>query len=114
MAHEVAHLFMADSIGRNAWRDLSHWKQEGFPEYAANIGLVRHDPEASLHARIGILLDDTQWLGPRSWDRIHYEAWLLVEYLLDVEGQEFRAVLADSITREATYASMIDWWSEGG
>jgi hypothetical protein len=114
MAHEVAHLFMADSIGRKAWRGLPHWKQEGFPEYVANIGLVREDPEASLPARIGILLDDMQWLGPRSWDRIHYEAGLLVEYLLEVEGLEFRAALADSITREATYTSMIDWWSDDG
>ncbi len=109
MAHEVAHLIMADSIGRSTWRALPRWKQEGFPEYVANIGLIREDSAASLPQRIEILLDDGQWLGPRSWDRIHFEAGLLVEFLLEVRDYDLVAVLPDRVAREDTYAAMLEW-----
>jgi hypothetical protein len=109
MAHEAAHLIMVDSIGRARWMALPRWKQEGFPEYVANIGLIRVDSAASLTQRIEILLDDEQWLGPRSWDRIHFEAGLLMEFLLDVRGHDLLTVLPDSIAREDTYAAMLEW-----
>ena len=109
MAHEVAHIILIDSIGRSAWLDLPHWKQEGLPEYIANIGLLRADSTTSLPERIEILLDDERWLGPRSWDRIHYEAGLLVEFLMEVESLDLRAVLDDRVTREATYSEMVVW-----
>lgn len=112
MAHEIAHQYMVDSIGRSGWKALPHWKQEGFPEYVANIGLIREDSTASLPNRIEILLDDEQWLGPRSWDRIHYEAGLLVEFLLDVQGRDFREILADSVTRDRTRLAMMEWARE--
>jgi len=110
MAHEIAHLYMVDSIGRTTWVNLPKWKQEGFPEYVANIGLIRGDTTASLPHRIEILTDDEQWLGPRSWDRIHYEAGLLMEFLLDVRGYTLGAIIADSITRDDTYSAMMDWY----
>jgi hypothetical protein len=109
MAHEIAHLYMVDSIGRSTWVNLPQWKQEGFPEFVANIGLIREDSAASLPHRIEILRDDEQWIGPRSWDRIHYEAGLLMEFLLDVRGHDLGSVIADSITREDTYSAMMDW-----
>lgn len=110
MAHEIGHLIMVDSIGRSVWATLPQWKREGFPEYIANEGLTREDPSASLQNRIGILLDDGQWLGPRSWDRVHYEAWLLVEYLLEKEGHTLRAITSDKVTRDETYDAMMEWY----
>jgi hypothetical protein len=112
MAHEAAHLILIDSIGRSAWLSLPQWKQEGLPEYMTNIGLVRSDSTASLENRIGILLDDDSWLGPRSWDRIHYEAGLMVEFLLDVRGLELRGILGDSVGRDSTYAAMLEWYED--
>jgi hypothetical protein len=109
VAHELAHLILIDSIGRKGWVRLPHWKQEGFPEYMANIGLIRSDTTAAFRRRVEILQDDAQWSGPRSWDRIHYEAGLMVEFLLEVEGLEFRAVLGDSISRDRTYSGMVEW-----
>ncbi len=110
MAHEVAHQYMIDSIGRSAWIALPHWKQEGFPEYISNIGLIREDTASSLPSRIEILLDDDLWLGPRSWDRIHYEAGLMMEFQLEVQGMDLRSVLADSVTREDTHTAMLEWF----
>ena len=54
IAHEIAHLIMVDSIGRSTWTDLPQWKQEGFPEYVSNIGLIRADPAATLLRRIEV------------------------------------------------------------
>ena len=109
LAHEIAHLYMVDSIGRSTWTSLPQWKREGFPEYVANIGLIRSDPAASLPSRIDVLLNDEQWIGPRSWDRIHYEAGLLMEFLLDVRGYDLGTVIPDSISREDTHAAMLEW-----
>jgi hypothetical protein len=109
VAHEIAHIILIDSIGRKEWLGLPHWKQEGLPEYIANIGLIRADTAASLQRRIEILLDDAEWSGPRSWDRIHYEAGLMVEFLLDVKEVGFRAILDEAVTREETYSEMVDW-----
>jgi hypothetical protein len=109
MAHEIAHLIMVDSIGRPAWKALPQWKQEGYPEYISNIGLIRSDTTAPLTRRVETLLDDDQWIGPRSWDRIHYEAGLLIEFLLDIRGMDLGSALADSVTRENTYTAMLEW-----
>jgi len=109
MAHEIAHLIMVDSIGRSTWTSLPQWKREGYPEYISNIGLIREDSTASLPSRIEVLLADDLWLGPRSWDRIHYEAGLMMEFLLDVRGYDLRTVVSDSITYDDTHAAMLGW-----
>ena len=89
---------------------LLRWKQEGFPEYIANIGLLRTDSSHTLPERIDILLDDGMWLGLRSWDRIHYEAGILVEFLLDVQGMGLRGVLDERVTPEKAYSEMLEWF----
>ena len=86
IAHEVGHHYMIDRIGRSAWSDLPQWKQEGFPEYVANIALLRSDSTATLPRRIDILADGQYWDWQQRWDRRHYEAELMVEFLLDVQG----------------------------
>jgi hypothetical protein len=110
-AHEIAHVYICDSIGKSTWFDLPHWKQEGLPEYIANIGLLKADTMNTLVKRIHVLEDDSQWRGSRStsWDRIHYEAGLLVEYLLEVEGRSLEYVISDSVTRAATLDAMAEW-----
>ena len=109
MAHEAAHLIMVDSVGRSTWTALPQWKREGYPEYVANIGLLREDTAASLPKRIDILLDDDRWLGSRSWDRIHFEAGLLMEFFLDVRGYDLQRVVPDSITHDEAHAAMLEW-----
>jgi len=114
VAHEIGHQYWIDLIGRSSWIELPHWKQEGFPEYIANIGVIRGDSLATLPSRIYKLYDDRLWDGYRRWDRIHYEAGLLVEFLLDVEGYTAEEILADSVTREETSAAMKAWYDKAG
>jgi hypothetical protein len=118
-AHEVGHQYIADRIGSGRWRSLPHWKQEGLPEYVANIGDIRADPSLRLVYRIGVLNDDAQWTATPAgrrpgWDRVHYEAGLLIEFLLDVEGLSLEHVVSDRVTKSDTYSAMISWASSHG
>jgi hypothetical protein len=111
IAHEVGHQLVVDRIGR---RSLPQWKREGLAEYVANIGLIRADGTADLVTRLKILDDDRAWSSAlrstgRGWDRIHYEAGLLVEFLIDVRGDAFADVAADSVTRESTRKALRAW-----
>lgn len=113
-AHEIGHQYVIDRIGGRQWRALPHWKQEGLPEYIANIGDIRRDRSRGLVARIAILMDDTRWSvtppGRRpGWDRAHYEAGLLIEFLLDVQGISLEEVITDRVTRSETRSAMMTW-----
>ena len=109
IAHEVAHHYLIGEIGRAEWMNYPHWKQEGIPEYLANIGAIRSDSSASLTTRIGILTNDFIWDGRYDWNRIHYEAGLLVEYLKEIEGYSLKQIVADSISHDTVYDAMIAW-----
>lgn len=111
VAHELAHQILADRLGR---RDLPPWKREGLAEYIANIALIREDPEASFGDRLAILDDLRFWNATRDrerhgWDRTHYEAGLLVEYLVEVEGFGPEEIAAESVTLETTRAALRRW-----
>jgi len=111
VAHEIAHQYLANRLGR---RGLPQWKREGLAEYIANIGLIRDDGAADLRSRWDALHDDRAWKaapggGRRGWDRIHYEAGLLVEFLVDVEGRSLEDVLSASVTEEKTRSALRAW-----
>ncbi len=115
IAHEIGHQYVADRIGQGRWRDLPHWKQEGLPEYIANYGLIHEDSTATLRHRIGVLLSDRSWAATlgwerHGWDRIHYRAWLMIEYLFEVEGMTLEEIIAARVTEEDTYANLISWY----
>ena len=109
IAHELAHLKLTERMGREQWTKLPHWKQEGLPEYAANIASLRADSRASLTTRWRVLEDDRNWSSTRGWDRVHYEAGLLVEFLIEVRGHTLADVLADRVTETETLADLVTW-----
>ncbi|UCD16695.1 MAG: hypothetical protein JSV44_09570 [Candidatus Zixiibacteriota bacterium] len=114
IAHEIGHQYIVDRIGG---KKISHWKREGLPEYVANIALIRQDSLASLPDRVGVLNSGQMWSATRhperhNWDRIHYEAGLLVEFLIDVQSYTLTDIIADSVTRDETLAAMMAWVKE--
>jgi len=109
VAHELGHHYMINRLGRDTWTELPHWKQEGFPEYVANIALIRSDSAATLPHRIDLLADGENWGGQQRWDRMHYGAALMVEFLLDVRGYTLDDIVAENVTRDGTYAAMVEW-----
>ncbi len=72
------------------------------------------DPAATIQARFAVLEDDTCWRPGRDWARIHYEAELLVEFLLDVKGHTPEEVIADQVTREETVRELASWCRQTG
>jgi len=111
IAHEVAHQWLVNRLGR---RGLPQWKREGLAEYIANIGLIRDDGTASLRSRLDILNDDRAWSAAPGrerlgWDRIHYEAGLLVEFLLDVKGDSPEKIASDDVKLEETRSALRAW-----
>jgi hypothetical protein len=114
IAHEIAHQYIIDRIGRTGWLKLPHWKQEGLPEYIANIGLIRRDTLLTLHDRVNILNDETAWYGSNEWNRIHYEAELLIEYLFDVAGYSLEDIVSDNINKYDTRNALNRWSAEQG
>jgi hypothetical protein len=114
IAHEVAHQYVAERIGRGLWRRLPHWKREGIPEYLANIATIRQYSMASLRSRLDLLNSDRAWSATqgwsnRAWERIHYEAGLLVEFLVENQGYTLEDIVADSVTDGNTSAAMLAW-----
>jgi hypothetical protein len=116
IAHELAHQYLIDRIGRSTWRHLPHWKQEGIPEYIANIGLIRADTAATLARRVWVLNDDGAWRTTRQnaygWDRIHYEAGLLVEYLMEQCSYTLEDIISDSVTAQDVRVALSIWYNE--
>jgi hypothetical protein len=114
IAHEVAHQYVTDRLGRGVWRRLPHWKREGMVEYLANIGVIRQDTSATIPNRLDVLNNDhvwraTQGWSDKGWDRIHYEAGLLIEFLIDIQGYILEDVIAESVTDVDTRAAMLVW-----
>ena len=112
IVHEAAHGYLADHIGRSGWKRLPLWKQEGYPEYVANISEMRKEDGATLLKRIEILNDDEIWGGRQNRARVHYEAELLWEFLLDVKGYSIEAIIADTVTREDVYNDLMAWYAQ--
>ena len=110
VVHEIAHGYLADRIGRSAWKRLPLWKQEGYPEYVANIAEIRATDRAALVDRIDVLNDEDIWRSRRSHARVHYEAELLWEYLLEVKGYSIMEIVADSVTREDVHRELLVWY----
>jgi hypothetical protein len=110
IAHEIGHQYIMDRIGRGVWTRLPHWKQEGLPEYIANIGLMQSDTLNTMRRRIEILEDNNaRGGGNDSWARIHYRAELLIEYLFDVGGYTLEDIIDDSVTMNNAYDAMMTW-----
>jgi len=114
VAHELGHLIISRMLGRNRWKNLPHWKQEGLPEYVANIAAVKADSTQSLSRRYEILQDDGVWSRTAAgkqygWDRIHYEAELLVEYLIEIRGLTMEEIASDGVTKADVLAEIAAW-----
>lgn len=114
IAHEIGHDYFAKRIGPGRWCKLPFWEQEGLPEYIANSGPVKSDKSLTLKRRIELLddpltLSATQDWHRHCWAKIHYEAWLLVEYLLEIKNLSLEQIIDDSLSKDAVIIDMRSW-----
>jgi hypothetical protein len=113
VVHELAHQYMAEEIGRRRFLQIPLWKQEGYPEYIANIAAIRDDDRATMQQRIKVLTDDFMWGGSAyGHARVHYRAELMVEFLIEAKGYSLADIMADSVKEQDTYDEMMAWAEE--
>jgi hypothetical protein len=109
-AHEIIHSFVYHKLGKQKASSLPFWKQEGYPEYTANIFPKKNDSTYNFFQRIALLNAVNYWEGPKEI-RDYYEAEVLVEYLMDVKKIKFNELVSDSVTYEMALSELDKWKS---
>lgn len=107
--HELMHGYINDAFGYFAARVVPEWKVEGYCEYGVNHFVAPRDSGYSIPERIDIYHDNSRWNPVAAVHRPHYVWGLMMEYLINVRGLNFKQVMADSIIYDNIYREMIDW-----
>lgn len=107
--HELMHGYINDAFGYFTARALPKWKVEGYCEYGVNHFVAPRDSAYSIPERIDIYLDNSLWNPISAVHRPHYVWGLMMEYLINVRGLDYKQVMADSILYESIYREMIEW-----
>lgn len=120
ITHELTHCLQFNTLGffnANPLGNHPNWKWEGYPEYVSRkkedqlsllkniqrIELARNEnPEAW-----GVLFED----GTAS-PRFYYDAWLLVQYCLDIKGMTYLELLNSPLSRTSLEEEMYNWCRE--
>ncbi|MGE3511371.1 MAG: hypothetical protein AB7N65_21080 [Vicinamibacterales bacterium] len=108
LAHEVTHTYVRRQVGLLSSLRLPFWQREGYGEYIAF-----RDP-ATLPARIRRLTTSSvpsAYVNAAgvSVPRPYYEAGVVWEYLLDVEGRSAAQVLRGQSDAREVIARMTGW-----
>lgn len=119
IAHEMTHCLQFKHYGlwhSNPLAGHADWKWEGYPEWVARrkpdqLGLIRNiarkveqdktDPNGWSYT----FSDGTE--SPRNY----YDAWLLMQYCLDVKKMSYDEVLNDKTTEAVLQNEMMRWYS---
>ncbi len=107
--HELMHGYINDYFGSISARTLPTWKIEGYCEYGVNQFVAPNDNGYSIPERFDIYLDDSQWNQTAEVHRPWYLWGLMMEYLINVKGLDFKKVMADSLTEKMVYQEMMEW-----
>ena len=51
----------------------------------------------------------TQGWHHHGWDEIHFEAWLLIEYLFEVKKLSLEQISDESVSKDAVITDMRRW-----
>lgn len=108
VAHEVAHLQAAATLRARSHGLLPYWLSEGWADVTAAAGFAL--PEERLAALVRMVTDDEFWLPPRlPSDRRHLRWHVLVAYLVQVRGLDFRQLAEASPGEYETWREVASW-----
>jgi len=137
LSHEVVHTFLLAELGLPALAKTPMWKQEGYGDYIAASNTTFADPSYSIRNSVErILAQDLSWMQNaagaykrmqlgcvktqsiqneegRYWPTCYYIARVLLEYLFNVKGLTFDAVMSPGITDVATFKELILAYESG-
>ena len=119
MAHELTHCLQYRRYGfggSNPVAGHANWKWEGYPEYVAR----RHSDQTSLGINVKRKLEQDV-ADPKRWaykfsdgtisPKSYYEAWLLVQYCMDVRKMSFDQILSDNHSEAQMKEEMMNWYT---
>jgi hypothetical protein len=119
LAHEMVHVQQAHRYGLINFSAIKHppmWKLEGYPEYIARADQLR-SAGYRLEDEVKRYLD----LAPKSVDSFievttghwmplyYYKGRLMVEYLMEIRGMSYDAILNDTRSEDEVFDEMVRW-----
>ncbi len=120
LAHEETHCLQFHKFGlwkSNPIANYPNWKWEGYPEYVARRNADQLDLTKNIARRITAEnLDKDGWainfsdntIAPRNY----YNAWLLVQYCLDIKKMTYEKLLSDTTSENITTMQMMNWFAK--
>lgn len=110
ITHEMMHTQITNKLGYWHSRRLPTWKQEGYAEYGASEHILATDSTLSLLQQTDRFFAIDQ--RAISSIRLHYlKSKLLVQYLIEVEGKNFDAIMKDSVEEESVFEKLERWYN---
>ena len=107
---------MKKLIKSNPIADIPNWKWEGYPEYVSRRNADQLDSTKNILRKLeqekadadgwAIYFSDNT-ISPREY----YNAWLLVQYCLDIKKMSYESLLADTTSEQETSRQMMLWYS---
>lgn len=119
LAHEEIHCLQFHKFGlwkSNPVASYPNWKWEGYPEYVARQNPDQRDLTKNIARKI---VQENS--NKDSWSinfgdstiaaRDYYNAWLLIQYCLDVKKMSYENLLKDTTSEQAATTQMMNWFA---
>jgi hypothetical protein len=119
VCHEMIHVLQAHRYGLINFSPVKHpplWKLEGYPEYISRNVMLREEKynlksEIIRYERLvnnskdGFVEVTEDHFAPA----YYYKGRLMIEYLIDIKGLTYDAILSDTLSEDEVYQKMNDW-----
>jgi len=122
LAHEMVHILQADKYGLLNFSPLKHppmWKLEGYPEYVARSTYLnsetydlRKEIQRFVSADEDIKIETFEAVEGHFMPTYYFKGRIMVEYLMDIKGMTYDAILKDPRTEEVVFNEMFGWMNE--
>lgn len=119
MAHEMVHILQANKYGLLNFSPLKHppmWKLEGYPEYVARTNYLNSE-NYDLRKEIQRFVSADEDAKRETFEAVeghfmptyYFKGRIMVEYLMNIKGMTYDAILKDQRTEEEVFNEMVEW-----
>jgi hypothetical protein len=122
MVHEMIHILQADRYGLLNFSPLKHppmWKLEGYPEYVARstyLNSKTYDLRKEIQRFVSTDKDAKREIFEavegHFMPTYYFKGRIMVEYLMNIKGMTYDAILNDQRTQEEIFSEMVQWINE--
>ena len=95
------------------------WKREGYPEYVAHNAYLRSE-SYDLRKEIERFVATDEDARRETFEAVeghfmptyYFKGRIMVEYLMNIKGMTYDAILKDKRTEEEVFDEMVQWMNE--